>query len=214
MLNHVPYIVALVLVFLVGNILCWMPQGPMRDQLLSIQNTRTERRFGTDDSRFSLGRMALLCQWFVLFGVQLYLYVGDEAVENLISPNAAMLAQLLSCMLVPVAWYALQWFFMHWWGFIFNLGKNVQIISRIYRSAHMLAGTLAMLVFLLQICYAIDAETGMILLSLIFICAQIIFIFSGIKIFYRGLSSLFVIFLYLCALKVAPLLVLWQKMID
>lgn len=214
MLGYIPYLVILTLICLLGNILCWRSKGVMREQLLSIQNTRTERSFGIDDGHFSFGRMLLLCQWFVFFGLQLFLYIDNQSPVYLAHLQFDKLLPLLWCSLLSVAWYFMQWFFFHWWGYIFNQGGRIQILGRIYKSVYMLLGTLSMFSFLLQMAGWIDARTGMILLLLFFICAQIIFIFSGIKIFYNGLYSLLLIILYLCALKIAPILVLWQKLID
>lgn len=214
MLNYVPYLVVLTLLCLVANILCWMPQGVMREQLLSIQNTRSERSFGSDEGRFSFSRLVLLCQWFVFFGLQLFLYIDGKSALYLAGMEFEKLMPLLWCILLPAVWYVLQWVFFHWWGYIFHLGVRITILSRIYKASHILAGTLSMLVFLVQISGWIDAGMSMILLLLIFICAQIVFIFSGIKIFYNGIGSLLLIILYLCALKIAPLMVLWQKLID
>ncbi|MBQ0057019.1 MAG: DUF4271 domain-containing protein [Bacteroidales bacterium] len=214
MLSFTTYILIIALLGLVCNILTWMPQGIMREQLLCLGNTKNERSFDGGEGRFSISRMLMLVQWFVFAGILIYLYAENDAAARLASPDLDTVVRLTGYMMMPVAWFVAQWMLFRWWGYIFNLGRRIVILERIYKAVYVLAGPLAFLAFVMQVTGWIDPWHGIILLSLIFICAQIVFIFSGFKIFYDGILSLFIIILYLCALKIAPLLVIWHQMIN
>ncbi|MBR0036175.1 MAG: DUF4271 domain-containing protein [Bacteroidales bacterium] len=211
MLSFIPYLTLLILLFLVGNILSWMPKGTMREQWNSMRDTRNSRSFNNDEGALTPSSALLLCQWFLFFGIILYTYLDTEFFRHLSDPDMNVAGKIAKCVLIPIAWYFFQWVMFHWWGFLLHQGDRIQILSRIYRSVHLLAGSIALILFLLQMIGWIEPESSLFLLLLIFIIAQIIFIFSGIKIFWNGFGTLYYIFLYLCAFKIAPLLIIWTK---
>lgn len=211
MLSFIPYLSLLILISIVVNILSWRPQGSMRDQWNSILDTRNSRSFYNDEGAWSMGSLVMLGQWFVFFGLLLYTYADDDPFNHLANPNREIVWNVMQCILIPLVWYLFQWLMFHWWGYLFHQTEHIQILNRIYKSVHLLAGPFAMVLFLLQMIGWIAPESSIVLLLLIFIIAQIVFIFSGIKIFWSGFGTLCFIFLYLCAFKIAPLLIIWTQ---
>jgi hypothetical protein len=84
-------------------------------------------------------------------------------------------------------------------------------MNRSYQAAFIVLAPLAMLLFIGLIAGWIPSQIALVLLFAVFILSQFSFIFSGIKIFYDGFSSLLLIILYLCTLEIAPLWVIWVK---
>lgn len=212
MLSFIPYLTLLIIVFLVCNILSWRPQGSMREQWNSITDTRHARSFYNDEGALSVGSIVLLGQWFFFGGLLLYTYLDADPFSHLSEPDKSVAWKIGQCMLIPFAWYAFQWLMFRWWGYLLHQDARIQILSRIYKSVHLLAGPFALMLFLLQMIGWINPASSLVLLLLIFIIAQILFIFSGIKIFWNGFGTLCYIFLYLCTFKIAPLLIIWTIM--
>lgn len=212
MLSFVPYLVVFAFVSLLGNIYSWRPEGVMRSQLTSLKDTKNERSFSADEGGWNIGHFLLVSQWFFYFGLIVYTYVRPDYFEELLHPDAETFMRLSICVSVPAVWFFLQWGLYQWWAYLFQQEGKAAILSRIYKAIHMLAAPLALLVFLLELTGFISPDSGWILLLLTFIIAQIVFIFSGIKIFWTGIGTLCFIFLYLCAFKIAPILLLLAKL--
>lgn len=212
MLSFIPYIVIFALICLVGDLYSWRPEGAMRSQLNSMTDTKNERSFNADNTGLDLGRFLLIVQYFVFFGLVLYTYINPDYLEDLLYPDKETWYELIICIATPSLWFFVQWILYRWWSYIFHMEGKAQILSRIYKAIYMLSAPVAMIVFLLEVVGIISPANSWILLLLTFIIAQIVFIFSGIKIFWAGIGTLCFIFLYLCTFKIAPILLLLSKL--
>lgn len=202
--------VVLLLLYVIANILAWASNGVMRQQLVNLQETRSERTFEEGTMQMPWLVPILILQLFIFLGLHIYLYVQADAVQRLEVFDREDFVTLALCMAVPMGWFLLQWLTFLWWGYLFRESGRLSILGRIYLSIHLLASTPTMLLFLAEVVGLVDYEMATILLSLIFILIQIVFIYNGIKIFWGGIGTLCFIFLYLCAFIVAPILVLWD----
>lgn len=205
-----PYMVVLLLFYVLVNILSWVPDGVMRQQLVSLRETRNARTFELGAVQMSWLIPLLILQLFIFLGLHIYLYVQPDAERSLESLERADMIVLALCTAIPTGWFVLQWLSFSWWGYLFRESDRLFILGRVYLSVHLMASTPTMLLFLAEVVGLIDYDLATILLSLIFIIIQIAFIFNGIKIFWGGIGTLCFIFLYLCAFIVAPILVLWD----
>lgn len=212
MLSFIPYLVIFALICLVGDLYSWRPEGVMRRQLVSIVDIKNERSFNADEGGLDISRFLLIAQFFVFFGLVLYTNINPDYFEDLMNPDQDTWYELAICIAIPSAWFFIQWVLYHWWSYIFHVEGKAVILSRIYKAIHMLAAPIALMVFLLEIVDAISPDYSWILLLLTFIIAQIVFIFSGIRIFWSGIGTLCFIFVYLCAFKIAPILLLLSKL--
>lgn len=184
----------------------------MRRQLESMMDTKNERSFNADEGGLDFGRFLLIVQYFIFFGLVIYTNVNADYVEDLILPDSDTWYELSFCIAAPAFWFFIQWVLYRWWSYIFHMEGKATILSRIYKAVHMLGAPIALVVFILELVGAISPENSWILLLLTFIIAQIVFIFSGIKIFWSGIGTLCFIILYLCAFKIAPILLLLAKL--
>lgn len=212
MLSFVPYLVILTFVSLIGDLYSWRPEGVMRRQLDSLMETKNERSFNADMNGMDLGRLLLIIQFLLYFGLILYTVVNPDYFEDLRDPDANTWQELGLCIAAPTLWFLVQWALYRWWTYLFHLEGKATILSRVYKAVHMLAAPIALGVFIMELVGAVSPDNSWILLLLTFIIAQIVFIFTGIRIFWSGIGTLCFIIVYLCAFKIAPILLILSKL--
>lgn len=213
LLSDNPVIITLLLTFLLINILSWRKEGMMRRQLQWIRDTRNARTFDTSDTTGNRLQMLILFQLFLFSGLSLFCISQPNPAQQLSDPGVPDILGLAVCILAPLLWYWAQQFCFNWANYLFDGGHRIIIMNRIYLSIHTLAGPAAMLVFLLQVTCNLSSHWIAFLLTATFIVSQFAFIFSGIKIFWTGFGTLFYLIMYLCALEIAPLLLICQKLL-
>lgn len=206
-------LVCLVLAYVILNVFGWTQNGVMRLQVQYMHETRNARSF-TDIgmSAFNPMRPILLLQLFIFSGLCLFCSLSGYTAYDLLHPDLDTCISLVAYICFPVVWFYFQWASFNWANYLFGDNERIQILNRLYRAIHLLASPLALLLFILLMNGNISPLSTMILLSTLFIFCQVIFIFHGFKIFFTSLSSLCFIILYLCALEIAPLVIIWHKM--
>lgn len=207
-------LIIIVLLFAVINILAWSRNGIFIQEWALLKDTHNERTFSLGEPLFKQIKPLVIGQYYLFFGLCLFTIIfpdSEKALQELCEFNRDVLLNILICIAIPFVWFLLQFFFFRWVCYIFGGDSRIVILQRIYNAAHMLAGPLTMVLFLAIMIVQIPPILSAILLTAIFIITQIIFIFSGIKIFLDGFGSLCVIFVYLCALEIAPLLIIYSK---
>lgn len=213
MLAYIPYLTLFAFVCLLCNLYGWRREGVLRLQLEKLTDINNERSFndnGTDV--LQLTPTLLVLQWFAIAGVILYTYLSADCYEDLRSPDSGVWQELGLCMAVPAAWFSVQWILYQWVASLFHESGRASILSRVYYAVHILSAPLALVVLLLELVGTLSPSGSVVLLMLIFISAQMLFILSGIRIFWNGIVTLCYIFLYLCTFKIAPLLIILAKM--
>lgn len=201
----------LVLVYLLTDIATLIRPGMMRYQLEQIFETRSERSFGRSKSISFYFYVFFLLQFFLFVGLHLFLLITtDTAAERLEHPTSDEWLLLGICMCIPLVWEIIQIILYIWWTTVFGLSRKIQILNRVYTALHFVFSPCVMLVFMLEMIGLIEIDSATVLLTLFFILLQIAFIFSGIKIFWGGLSAVCFLFLYLCALEIAPFAMIYQ----
>lgn len=212
MLSFIPYIVLFALICLVADLYSWRPDGAMRRQLDSMLDLKNERSFNADEGGLDISRFLMITQFFIFFGLVLYTYINPDYFNDLVDPDMDTLTDVGLCIAAPLLWFCMQWLLYHWWCYIFHIEGKATILSRVYNALHILCAPIALAVFMLEIVDLVSPDNCWILLLLTFIIAQIVFIFSGIRIFWSGIGTICFIFLYLCAFKIAPILLLLSKL--
>lgn len=204
-------VVGLVLVFLAADLLACCPRGVLRYQLNWLISKHNERTFEPTIIRHPWLKPVLLVQLFLCAGMTLFCFVDPSPSQHLLHPDAATLGHIALCCAILLSWYLLQWGLFSWFCYLFGMTYHSQILNRTYQAGFVLVAPLTMLCLMAIITGLISTITAVNLLAVLFILSQISFILNGIKIFYQGFGSLFVIIVYLCALEIAPLLMLWAK---
>lgn len=207
-------VVVLVLLFVAADVLAYCPKGVMRHQLKWITDTRSARSFEASIVIFPWLRTILIVQMFLCFGLSLYCLTDDAPSQHLLNPDASSLHSLGLCIGALLGWYLVQWMLIRWFCYLFGITDKFTIMNRSYHAIFILLAPFATLCLILQISGLISNETTLNLLAALFILSQIGFIFNGIKIFLEGYGSFCLIFAYLCALEIAPLLIFWGKYVQ
>lgn len=203
-----PWVAATIFFFILLTIFSFGPQGLLRRQTHLIFDTRNSRTFEEVSTITAIMRPLLMLQSFLFGGMCLLTVTEIDPLLGLFSQPSAW----ISCMLFSFGWFLLQLLMLRWTNYLFRLGENISILTRILSAIYLLSGPLFLLLYLLYATGCIDVLMMQFLTITLFICTQIIFIFNGIKIFLTGFGSLCFIILYLCTLEMAPLYVLYQKL--
>ena len=212
MLSMIPYLVLLVMVCLIGDLIALRPEGVIRRQWDNLTDIRQERSFGDDNGKMLFGHILMIGQWSLCCGLILYTNLDAEYFEDLRQPDQIVWNDILLCSAIPAAWWILQWILYHWCASLFHENGKAHILTRVYSAIHILSAPVALLIFMAEVTGILSATSSGILLLLFFIFAHLVFILSSIRIFWNGFSTLFIIFLYLCAFKIAPLLLIMAKL--
>lgn len=200
----------LVLTFMLVNVIVFLAPGLMKEQLSQVIETRNVRTFDQLHSKYYLLRALLMLQFFLFVGLHIFLMLSAEPAAQLQQPDGSVWRVLVKCVAFPVGWFVAQQLLFNWWSLLFTTGDRVKIMNRVYLSIHIVVAPLILLTFLLEMIGLVEVQTATYLLSLSFIMIQIMFIYSGIKIFLGGWSTLCFLFLYLCTLEIAPLVMIYQ----
>lgn len=208
--DNVP-VVSLILAFLVADLMACCPKGVMRHQQQWLTEEHNGRDFEPTVIRHSWLKPVLLVQLFVCCGLTLFCRIDDAPTLHLLRPDADALGLFGLCCLMPFVWYLLQWGLFCWGCYLFDLPYHRQVLERSYHALFILLVPPFTLVLMALITGLVTDVTAVNLLAALFILSQISFIYKGFKIFYQGFGSFFMIFVYLCALEIAPLLMLWVK---
>ena len=204
-------LVVLILLFLSIDILACRDKSVMRHQLAWITDTRNARTFESVVVIYPWLKPLMLLQMFLFFGLTLFCLTDNAPAEHLFSITSPTLAQIGLCISLLPIWYVLQGLLFNWFCYLLGIKEKRTIMNRSYQAAFIVLAPLAMLLFIGLIAGWIPSQIALVLLFAVFILSQFSFIFSGIKIFYDGFSSLLLIILYLCTLEIAPLWVIWVK---
>lgn len=208
-------LIGLILFYAFIDILAWSKNGILLQELRALKDTHNERTFNIGELRFIHIKPLLFLQYPLFFGLCLFTIVfpePGEILKRLLRPSSDVYLPLAACIAVPLLWYLLQRFFHVWICYIFGGDTRIIILERVYKASHLLAGPIVLLIFTSIVTWQISTFISAILLIGTFIITQVIFIFCGIKIFFNGFGSLCLIFVYLCTLEIAPLVVIFTKL--
>ena len=205
-------IVALLLLSVCINMLAWRRKGVFYSQLMCLINTRRARSFDATTVYFPWIKPLLVCQIFLYFGLSVFYATDDAPALHLAHPDAQVALHLGIAVLVLLGWSLIQSAWVNWFCYLFGQSERQIIMNRAYIASLVVLSPLAMRLFICILLGGIASHTALILLAALFILLQTAFIFNGVKIFYEGLGSLFLIIAYLCTLEIAPILVLWAKL--
>ncbi len=209
--NDIPWLLAVFFLLLSVTLIAFRPGGLGSVQFQWLRSTRNARVFSADRSTTAWGVSLMILSCMFLFGLMLFCALKSDAPALLSRPTVDTLLEVGFCMLPPLGWFLIQWFFINWTGYLFGLGDSIVIFNRIYLAVEVLAVPFLLLLFAVLILVPIPSKIVLILLTTLFILTQIVCIFFGIKIFLKDYTSALLIFLYLCTLEIAPLLVLYTK---
>lgn len=206
------FLIGVVLLYILLNILGWGKDGVMYLQTQYMHETRNARSFVDNGvSAFNPMRPILQSQLFIFSGLCIYYTLAQSFPIRVLEGSSPWISVVISvgC---PVVWYVFQWVSFNWANYLFGDDDRIHILNRLYRAIYLLASPFTLIIFVLLMTGQISGFGSLFLLSSVFILCQLLFIFYGFKIFLNGIGSLCFIISYLCALEIAPLVIIWQKM--
>lgn len=201
-------LVSVLLVFVIVTILSWAPYGVMRQQISFLMNAQSDRTFDEVSLIHVPVRIMILIQMVVCIGLHFFLLANDGAIDAINHPTETDWLGILFCMGIVLFWYLGHWCMISWWGYLFNEPSRIFLLKRQFRAVYMLFSPFSVLVFMLEVSGHIDVLSTTFLLGLFFIISQIVLIYNANKIFWGSVEALYFIFLYLCTLEIAPLVMI------
>lgn len=204
-------LIGLIMIFTVVDLLSFCRRGVMGYQLSWITDTRSARTFESTAVNLPWTRPLLVMQVFLFFGLTLFCIVDSAPSQHLAQIDMPTAKTLILCIIALLGWYLLQKGLVNWMCYLFGLKEKRIIMNRSYRATFAVLAPFSMLLFAALIAGQITLHEAVILLAVLFILSQAGFIFSGFKIFYDGLYSVLLIFVYLCVLEIAPLWMIWAR---
>ena len=138
---------------------------------------------------------------------------GDAADMALIDEfDSDLLTVIALCVAVPCVWFLVHLILLHWFDYIFGTHNRLAIVDRIYLGYHLLYSPIIYVMFVMFVIADLPRIMIAILLFVFFIITQILLVYSIFRIFSNNKGSIYVILLYLCALEIAPLAVIYAKL--
>ena len=152
-------------------------------------------------------RVSLLCTLFFAEGIFLFHFTGNFFTGNI------ELATFLSVITLAVAasiFYFMQIFLFHLLGYTFSCRTEIGLLIENFISVNALLGIVLFPVALLYTYIPPLSGLWLTCAVICYILARIIFIYKVVKIFLRDISGLLYFILYLCALEIAPLFLMYR----
>lgn len=201
-------LVSVLLVFILVSVFSCAPYGVMRQQFSFIMKPQDDRTFEEVSIVHLPIRILLLLQMVVCVGLHFFLVQSNNDIAAVNQPTVDNLWQIFWCMCIVVLWYLAHWASINWWGYIFRETGRVVLINRQFHAVYLIFSPFATLVFMCEVSGHLDILSTSILLGLFFIISQIALYYNAFKIFWGSIEVIYFIFLYLCTLEIAPLVMI------
>lgn len=210
-----PYIVTVIMLFMIFDILAFHPSGVIARQVVYLTTSGHDRTFEDNGDAFlPMTKPLLIVQTFLFTGLILFCASFNRASVFLDQPTFESVSLLALCIAVPTAWFFLHWMLINWFCFLFNSKLGMATINNVYTAVYTLAAPLALLLFLLYCLDYLSLSTITVLLCIVLALTQIVFLGLSFKVFMRGIGTTVVILMYILAFEVAPIWILAKCLIN
>jgi hypothetical protein len=205
-----PLVVAVLFLFVLLSLFSVGQSGLLRHELAWLSHMRSGRSFELPASASGFFRLLLMLQTFLFSGLCLYFAVAPEANLSVETVDWRMFALAMA---LPLLLYLYQWFCFRWTAYLAHEDERVLLLDRAYQAVHLLIGPFALVLFVVQVTGHLSNTMEITLIVGLYGLGVIWFIISAFKIFFRGIDTICFIFFYLCTLEIAPLYLMYQKMV-
>ena len=110
--------------------------------------------------------------------------------------------------LMAAGFYAVQWLVYKVLGYTFSDKEGTKLWLDGFKSSQSFLGLLLLPVLVLLMVYTSSGKLLLTVAALLYLVVRLIFVYKGFRIFYSNLSSVLYFLLYLCAVEIAPLVIL------
>ena len=153
-------------------------------------------------------KVAFLVMTFVIEGLALYV-VFEKMSSSRITPISSLLIVGGFAILFSLL-YIIWFLFGNFIGFVFSEKNKTSIWLSSLTNIIILRGLALFIPVLVAIYHPIPLNTFITVTVSVYLATRLLFIFSGIKIFFSDFYSLIYGVLYLCTLEIAPLLAIYK----
>lgn len=174
----------------------------LSDNLLTVRRRANAFNEHTvNETRVSVSLVAVACvsEAILLFSVVYTL-----------SPSHAIFPLLMAMVAVTVVYYMVELIAYSTIGNVFTDHENAVQWLKGFNASQSLLGIALVIPALVTLFYPGSAWAMAIIGAFLYITARIVFIYKGFKIFYYNLFSLLYFILYLCAVEIAPLVMVFR----
>lgn len=162
--------------------------------------------FDSTVNEANLRSVLLLCL-FVLEGIAIY-SISLKVVPQIAWFNVTIMVLCAAGM--AALYYFVQLFQYYILGYIFSNKENRTLMVESYISVNLILCIVLFPFVLALIYYPAYPRSLLYIIAFIYLISRIIFIYRGVKIFLRDIYGILYFILYLCALEIVPLLVLYK----
>jgi hypothetical protein len=211
-LTNNPLVVAGLFWFVLLTIFSVGRSGLLRHEFAWLRHMRSGRSFELPASASGFFRLLLMLQTFLFSGLCLYFAIIPGASLSPLTDTAEWRAFAV-CMSLPLLLYLYQWFCFRWTAYLAHEEDRIMLLDRAYQAVYLFIGPFALVLFVVQVTGHLSDTMEIILIATLFGLSLIWFIISAFKIFFRGIGTICFIIGYLCTLEIAPLYLIYQKLI-
>ncbi|MBR1543974.1 MAG: DUF4271 domain-containing protein [Muribaculaceae bacterium] len=144
----------------------------------------------------------------VVQGVFLFCAVTrDAALFAHTNPRLFLYVGLLTA--VVLLYYLCQLAFYRLLGYVFGTSEQTESVLNGFKAITSLIGLLLLPVVMVMLTFPHITEKMLIVGAVAYLCARIVFIIKGFRIFYYNLLSSVYFILYLCTVEIVPPIIVW-----
>ena len=208
-------LVSVIFFFALISLIAWRRNGELAKEFSKLREVKQVRTFNKTTKSSAIVKGFLFLQYYIFFGLSLYLIFETEpakTLQGLYEFDSDLLTVIALCVAVPCVWFLVHLILLHWFDYIFGTHNRLAIVDRIYLGYHLLYSPIIYVMFVMFVIADLPHVIIAILLFVFFIITQILLVYSIFRIFSNNKGSIYVILLYLCALEIAPLAVIYAKL--
>lgn len=210
-----PYIVTIIILFMICDILAFHPYGVIARQFVYLNTSGHDRTFEDNgDAYLPITKPVLIVQTFLFSGLILFCASFNRAPIFLYEPTFESVSLLALCIAAPTIWFLFHWMLVNWFCFLFNSRVGVVTINNVYTAVYTLAAPLVLLLFVFYCLEYMSLSTVTVMLCIVLALTQIVFLGLGFKVFMKGIGTVVFILLYILAFEVAPIWILVKCMCN
>ena len=151
---------------------------------------------------------ALIANTCIVEGILIYLAVQLTWPALAPALQGSVFKHIAAYCGLALGFYCAQWVIYKVLGYTFSdkVGSKLWIDG--FKSSQSLLGLVLLPVLVLWMLYPSSGKLLFTIASTLYVCARLIFIYKGFRIFYGNLSSILYFILYLCAVEIVPLAIM------
>ena len=151
---------------------------------------------------------ALIANTCIVEGFIIYFAVQLLRPELAPSLRDSVFLHIASFCALAAGFYTTQWLVYKVLGYTFSDKEGTRLWLDGFKSSQSLLGLVLLPVLVLLLVYTAHGKMLLYIAALLYLVVRLIFIYKGFRIFYSNLSSVLYFILYLCAVEIAPLVIM------